>query len=175
MHEPTITVVGNVGRPPKQRTLAGGTVVADFRVASTPRRFDKIAQSWSDGETIWFGVTCWRALAEHASVSLKKGDRVIVTGRLLAKSWHAPDGAERTGFEIDATSVGLDLARGPAVQQRVERTSTSEDDDGWTAREAPDPTTGESVASQVASQVPSPVAESVTGPASGPVSEAVAA
>ena len=161
MHEPLITVVGNVGRPPKQRTLAGGTVVADFRVASTPRKFDKSAQTWSDGETIWFGVTCWRAVAEHASLSLNKGDRVIVTGRLLARSWQGPDGADRTGFDIDATSVGLDLARGPAVQQRVERTSAPDDDDSWTAREVPDPATGEAVTDAVTSPVTEPVTEPV--------------
>ena len=141
MHEPLITVVGNVGRPPSQRTLVGGAVVADFRMASTPRRFDKASQTWSDGETIWFGVTCWRALAEHATTSLTKGDRVIVSGRLLARSWLGPDGEARSGFEIDASWVGLDLSRGPARQQRTERTAAVGEEDSWAVDAAGDAST----------------------------------
>ena len=150
MHEPQITITGNVAWPPRLRTLAGGTVVADFRVASTPRKFDKSTGSWSDLETMWFGVTCWRGLAEHAASSLKKGDRVVVTGRLLARSWQNGAGEDRSGFEIDATAVGVDLARGPVTQERparAERTSEPVEDD-WTARDEPDPLTGELVPEQ---------------------------
>jgi single-strand DNA-binding protein len=150
--EPLITVVGHVGRPPRQRTLAGGTVVADFRLASTPRRLDKATGQWSDGETIWFGVTCWRALAEHATASLGKGDKVVVTGRLLATSWTTDQGEVRTGLEIDASAVGLDLSRGPATQQRPERVGSAGNrpdgpdgpgEDQWSEGVTADPTTGE--------------------------------
>lgn len=126
MHEPVITVVGNLGREPRQRAVASGAIVADFRVASTPRRFDKVSNSWSDGGTTWFGVTCWRALAEHCAQSLKKGDRVIVTGKLTTKTWVNDQGEERSSLEIEATAVGFDLTRGPAVQQRVPRSSDLE-------------------------------------------------
>ncbi len=121
MHEPVITVVGNIGREPRQRAVASGAIVADFRVASTPRRFDKGSNSWTDGGTTWFGVTCWRSLAEHCAQSLRKGDRVIVTGRLTTKTWAGPQGEERSSLEIEASAVGLDLTRGPAVQQRAPR------------------------------------------------------
>jgi single-strand DNA-binding protein len=149
--EPLITVVGHVGRPPRQRTLAGGTVVADFRLASTPRRLDKATGQWSDGETLWFGVTCWRALADHATASLNKGDKVVVTGRLLATSWTTEQGEVRTGLEIDASAVGLDLSRGPATQHRPERAGAAEGgpaEDQWTEGAGgvtADPTTGEVV------------------------------
>lgn len=126
MHEPVLTVVGNIGRTPRQRVLANGTIVADFRLASTPRRFDKATGSWHDGDTTWFGVTCWRALAEHCAQSLGKGDRVIVTGRLTSRKWVNDQGEERTGLEIDATAVGFDLTRGPAIQTRVVRAGPTE-------------------------------------------------
>ena len=114
MHEPLITVVGNVAGPPRQRTTPAGVAVSDFRIAATPRRLDRAANTWSDGETIWFGVSTWRGLAEHVAASLKKGDRVVVSGRLTTRSWEVEGGERRTGLEIDAAHVGLDLARGPA-------------------------------------------------------------
>lgn len=126
MHEPVITVVGNLGRDPRQRVLASGAVVADFRVASTPRTHDKASDSWVDGTTTWFSVTCWRTLAENAAQSLHKGDRVIVTGRLTTKTWLTPEGEERSTLEIDASSVGFDLSRGPVIQQRVRRSDPAE-------------------------------------------------
>jgi len=73
VHEPLITVVGNVARVPTLRTVAGGAFVADFRVASTPRRLDKGTGEWSDGQTLWFGVTCWSSLAENVAASLHTG------------------------------------------------------------------------------------------------------
>ena len=121
MYETVITVVGNVGTEPRQRVVAGGAIVADFRVASTPRRYDKSSGTWSDAGTTWYRVTCWRALAEHSTQSLKKGDRVIVTGRLDTKTWVSPQGEERSSLEIEASAIGFDLSRGPAVQQRVPR------------------------------------------------------
>ena len=144
MNGPQITVVGHLARPPRARTLAGGTVVADFRIATTPRRLDKATGQWSDLETLWFGVTCWRALAEHAALSLKKGDRVVVTGRLTTRSWRTEQGEDRSGLEIDAISVGLDLARGPVTQIRVERVHASSDEEPWVTQPADaDPLTGE--------------------------------
>jgi single-strand DNA-binding protein len=119
VHEPVITVVGNVGAQPRTRVVAGGSVVTDFRIASTPRKVDKATGAWADGETIWFGVSCWRLLAENVAASVKTGDRVVVTGRLLAHSWKNEQGEERSGLEIDAQAVGFDLSRGKAVQERT--------------------------------------------------------
>jgi single-strand DNA-binding protein len=116
--EPFITVVGNVGADPRTRVVAGGQVVTDFRIASTPRKVDRSTDAWSDGETMWFGVSCWRVLAENVAASLKKGDRVVVTGRLRARSWKTEQGEERSNLEIEAQTVGFDLARGKAVQER---------------------------------------------------------
>jgi single-strand DNA-binding protein len=116
--EPFITVVGNVGAPPRTRVLASGAVVTDFRIASTPRRVDKATGSWSDGETIWFGVSCWRLLAENVASSLRTGDRVVVTGHLRAHTWKTEQGEDRSGLEVDAQTVGFDLSRGKAVQER---------------------------------------------------------
>ncbi|CAN5191193.1 hypothetical protein BH24ACT10_BH24ACT10_19960 [soil metagenome] len=126
MHEPVITAVGNVGAPPRTRVVAGGSVVTDFRIASTPRKVDKTG-AWADGQTIWFGVSCWRLLAENVAASVKTGDRVVVTGKLVARSWKNEQGEERSSLEIDAQSIGFDLARGKAVQERSVPLSVTSD------------------------------------------------
>jgi len=126
VHEPVITAVGNVGAPPRTRVIAGGSVVTDFRIASTPRKVDK-AGAWADGQTIWFGVSCWRLLAENVAASVKTGDRVVVTGKLVARSWKNEQGEERSSLEIDAQSIGFDLARGKAVQERSVPLSVTSD------------------------------------------------
>ena len=119
MLEPHITVVGNVGAPPRTRVVASGSVVTDFRIASTPRRVDKATGAWSDGETIWFGVSCWRQLAENVAASIRTGDRVVVTGSLRAHTWKTEQGEERSSLEVDAQTVSFDLSRGRAVQERT--------------------------------------------------------
>ena len=154
MSDTVITVTGNVGWAPTRKVLAGGTVVTDFRVANTPRRFDKTANVWRDLETQWYGVTCWRGLADNVATCVQKGDRVVVTGKLLAKSWVTKEGEQRSGWEIDATAVGFDLSRATAVLDRssrgVERTAGSEaGPDAWATGPSADPITGE-VAAQAA-------------------------
>lgn len=141
MNEPQITVIGNVAGPPRQRTTPAGVTVVDFRIAATPRRQDKALGTWGDGETLWFGVTAWRSLGEHCASSLKKGDRVIVTGRLSTRSWEAEGGERRSNLEVEATSVGLELARGNAAYVRVPQLVT--DADPWVSSGQVDPETGE--------------------------------
>lgn len=124
MHEPQISFTGNLAQTPTLRTVAGGMPVASFRVACTPRRKGADGE-WADGSTLWFGVTCWRSVAENAAASLSKGDRVVVHGRLAQHAWTGDDGAERTTLEVDASSVGVDLARGKATIERPVRVSSA--------------------------------------------------
>ena len=114
MHEPLITVIGNVAQTPTLRTTATGVSVSGFRVAATPRLKNRETDEWIDGETLWFGVSAWRQLGEHCATSISKGDRVVVTGRLLLRTWVDPEGKERTSLQVDATTVGLDLSRSAA-------------------------------------------------------------
>lgn len=144
MNAPQITLSGNVAAAPTLR-LAGGAPVTSFRIGATPRRYDKATDTWSDAETLWFTVTAWRALAEHCASSLNKGDKVLVTGKLTQSSWTGDDGAVRTGLEVDAVSVGLDLSRNSAVSVRRPSGSRGADDAAETASSdtAPDPDAGQ--------------------------------
>ena len=127
MQEPVITVSGNVGGMPRTRVVASGSVVTDFRIANTPRDVDKATGQWSDGQTVWFGVSCWRSLAENVAASVKTGDRVVVTGRLRAHTWKTEQGEERSSLEISAQTIGFDLSRGKAVQERSVPLSVTHD------------------------------------------------
>ena len=100
-----ITVRGNLGSDPELRFTPAGKAVADFRIASTPRL--KQGTEWVDGETIWFKVTAWGALAEGVAECFTKGSAVLVTGSLKQTTFKGKDGQDIRGLEINAETVGL--------------------------------------------------------------------
>ena len=114
MQEITAVVVGNIASDIRFLALDSGARRARFRVASTPRRFDRESGVWSDATTSYVSVTCWRSLADNVASSLGKGDPVVVVGRLSIREWER-DGRKGTTVEVDATSVAPDLARGSAA------------------------------------------------------------
>lgn len=110
-NETMVTLQGWVGGDVTLRPVAG-TVVAAFRVACTPRRFQRSTGEWVDGPTQWYAVNAWRALGQHCHDSLRRGDPVVVHGRLQQRSFVTKAGVEVTALEVDATVVGHDLNRG---------------------------------------------------------------
>lgn len=118
MNETIVTVTGNVATDPTLRTTKSGARVAGFRLASTERRFDRGVREWRDGDTTWFQVTCWRAMAENVMSSVAKGQPVVVHGRLRDASYER-DGQRRTVIEVEAYGLGHDLSRGVASFTRV--------------------------------------------------------
>jgi single-strand DNA-binding protein len=92
--------------------------VATFRVASTPRRYQRRTDSWEDGDTQWYAVNAWRGLAENCDASLRRGDPVVVHGKLTASVWTNKAGLEVTSFEVEAAFVGHDLNRGTSEFRR---------------------------------------------------------
>lgn len=107
MAETSATLVGNLTDAPELRTTQGGAAVASFRLAVTSRVKD--GDTWRDGETSYFRVSCWRSLAENVAESLAKGQRVVVLGRLRQRSWETPEGDKRTVVEIEADEVAPSL------------------------------------------------------------------
>lgn len=125
MNEPHISLAGYLGATPKLRLSPTGIPVTSLRIATTPSR--KVGDEWKDGETIWFGVTCWKGLAENVVASLHKGDRVTITGRLAQRTWKAEDGTDRIDLDIDATDVGVDLKRYAVDVKKPVRLTADED------------------------------------------------
>lgn len=111
MNETTVTVVGHVAKEPILRVTGTGTRVVSFRLASTERRFDKALNGWRDGDTAWWSVSCWRNMGDNVLDSLAVGDPVIVHGRLRMREYEK-EGVKQSSFEIEASSVGHDMARG---------------------------------------------------------------
>jgi single-strand DNA-binding protein len=108
-----ITLTGIVGTEPRAVTTAEGLAITSFRLASTQRRFDKAQEKWVDGETNWYSITTFRQLATNSAVSIKKGERVVVTGRLRIREWENA-GKTGTNIDIEADALGHDLSWGTA-------------------------------------------------------------
>ena len=130
--ETTITVVGNLTDDPELRYTANGAAVANFRVAYSTRIRDA-AGNWTDGETSFFTVNCWRALAENAAESLTRGTRVVVTGRLKQRSWENQEGEKRTVIEIEADDLGPSLKWATASVTKANRSSAGSGGNDWGA------------------------------------------
>lgn len=104
-----ITIIGNLTDDPELRFTPSGAAVANFTVASTPRRFDKTSNEWVDQEALFLRCSVWRQAAENVAESLFKGHRVIVVGNLKARSYENNEGHKRTVHEIDVDEVGPSL------------------------------------------------------------------
>ena len=113
MNDTYITLTGWVGSDVSLREVPGGQPVANFRVATTSRKFRN--NQWEDGATTWYSIRAWRRLADNVHGSIKRGDPVVVHGKLEADVWTKEDGTTNTQLVITATSVGHALSRGTAV------------------------------------------------------------
>jgi single-strand DNA-binding protein len=137
--ENTITLRGFVTAEPKfwQPTLTH-TPVTEIRVGSTPRRLNRATGEWEDGETSYYSVKCWRKLAVNVKGSLRKGDMVIIRGKFVTRTWLDDQQRTRTQMQVEADSVGHDLAFGWSHFNRGAQTpwnSAREQADGELARQ----------------------------------------
>jgi len=137
-NETPITLVGNLVDDPELRFTPAGHAVARFRVASTPRIFDKQANEWKDGEGLFLTCNAWRKLAENVAESLQRGTRVIVQGRLKQRTYETKEGETRTVYEVEADEVGPSLQFTTAkVADKAKR--GGRDQAPWPADAAPAP------------------------------------
>jgi len=113
--ETVITVVGNLVDDPELRFTPSGAAVTKFRVASTPRVFNRETNEWKDGEALFLTCSVWRQAAENVAESLQRGTRVIVQGRLKQRSYEDREGVKRTVYELDVDEVGASLTYATAA------------------------------------------------------------
>ncbi|HEX8779697.1 MAG TPA: single-stranded DNA-binding protein [Nocardioides sp.] len=119
--ETVITVVGNLVDDPELRFTPSGAAVANFRIASTPRTFDRQSNEWKDGEALFLSCSVWRQAAENVAESLQRGMRVVVQGRLKSRQYETREGEKRTVFEIDVDEVGPSLKYATAKVTKTTR------------------------------------------------------
>lgn len=120
MNEIRITVHGNVVSEPVERQARNGSTYTTFRVATTPYRRTSDGR-FVDGDTSFFDVIAFNALAANAATALRKGQPVIVEGNLSVKQYLSNDGTPRNSPQIDAAHIGHDLSWGRATFERVSR------------------------------------------------------
>jgi single-strand DNA-binding protein len=116
-----ITVVGNLVSDPELRYTPTGVAVANFRIASTPRTFDRQANEWKDGDSLFLTCNVWRQAAENVAESLQRGMRVIVQGRLHQRSYETREGEKRTVFEVEVDDVGPSMRNASAKVTKSNR------------------------------------------------------
>jgi single-strand DNA-binding protein len=120
MPDTFVSLIGNLTDDPDLRFTPNCAAVANFRLAVTPRVRE--GDQWKDGETSFFRVNVWRDLAEHVTESLGKGTRVVVLGRLRARSWEDKDtGERRSVVEVEAEEVAPSLKWATATVERTGR------------------------------------------------------
>jgi single-strand DNA-binding protein len=117
----TITIIGNLVDDPDLRFTPSGAAVASFRIASTPRTFDRQTNEWKDGDSLFLTCSVWRQAAENVAESLQRGMRVIVQGRLKQRSYETREGEKRTVYEIDVDEVGPSLRSATAKVTKASR------------------------------------------------------
>ena len=119
------SVTGLVATTPRHLVTQDGLPITSFRLAASLRKFDRTLNRWVDAETNWFTITSFRQLAVNASMSISKGDRILVMGRLRVRDW---DNGERAGtsVEIEAESIGHDLVWGSTTYTRTVKSQESD-------------------------------------------------
>ena len=135
-NEPTTTITGNLTADPELRYTQTGRPVASFTIANTPRFPDKGTGEWQDGETWFARCSAWGDLAENIAASLSRGNAVVASGRLRARTWETPEGDKRAAVEMTVDDIGPSLRR---ATTKVTKTTRGHALTGGTARTADDP------------------------------------
>jgi single-strand DNA-binding protein len=114
------SITGNLTRDPEIRYTRDGQATTTLGVAVNRRWQQRESKEWEES-TSFFDVVCWRELAENVALSMTKGMRVVVAGRLEQRSWENEDGDRRFKVEIVAEEIGPSLRFATADVQKVER------------------------------------------------------
>ncbi|MDQ0735144.1 single-stranded DNA-binding protein [Arthrobacter agilis] len=122
--ETVITVIGNLTADPELRFTPSSSAVANFTIASTPRTFDRQANDWKDGETLFLRASVWKDAAENVAESLTKGTRVVAQGRLKSHSYDTKEGEKRTFMELEVDEIGPSIRHASAKVTRTQGPGT---------------------------------------------------
>jgi single-strand DNA-binding protein len=128
--EGILTVTGNLGSDPELRKTPMGALVTSFTIANTPRV--KKNNEWEDGETIWFRCFVWGKDATGAANELRKGKRVVISGRFNVETWVDKEGNNQKTLQINCDTYGI-VPKNTAEPLTVEHNKPIEDpvDDPW--------------------------------------------
>jgi len=131
--ETPLTIVGNLTADPELRFTSSGVPVANFTIASTPRKFDRARNEWVDDDTLFMRCQVWRDGAENVAETLRKGMRVLAVGTLKQRSYETREGEKRTVVELVVTDLGPSLRYATATVTRGQRSSDRATSSEWNA------------------------------------------
>ena len=117
-NEAHCSVIGFVATQPRAGYTKGGSRSVSMRVGWTPRSFDRDSGQWSDLPSSFVTVQCYKKVAEHVAVCLRRGDPVVVRGTMRVREYVDQNGQRRSTVEVHADSIGHDLSRGITVFSR---------------------------------------------------------
>ena len=123
----SITLSGNLTRDPEIRYTRDGQANTTFGLAVNRRWQPRGSEEWEEA-TSFFDIVCWRDLAENVALSLVKGSRVIVAGRLDQRTWENEAGERRWRVEVTADEIGPSLRFATAEISRTERRGPDQHD-----------------------------------------------
>ena len=130
--ETPVTLVGNLTDEPELKFTEGGAALAKFTIAVTPRSFDRTSNQWKDGTTAFYRCAAWRTLAEHIAESLKKGSRVVASGRMRQHDWVTTEGEKRSMLAVEVDDIGASVRFTTVTVNAKRATSNSPaGDDPW--------------------------------------------
>jgi single-strand DNA-binding protein len=118
-----IQLIANLTHDPELRYTTSGKAYARIRLASTPRVKDA-SGTWVDGATTFYEGRAWNDLAEHATESLHRGDRVIVLGALRTERWTDSTGDDREALRVDVDEIGPSLRFANVKVTKAQRGTT---------------------------------------------------
>src|SRR5215469_16369061 len=118
-NEAHISLIGFVATQPKKGLTKSGSLSLSMRVGWTPRTLDRATGEWSDQPSSFVTVQCYRKVAEHASVCLRRGDPVVVRGTLRIREYLDQNGQRRIAVEVQADSIGHDMSRGISTYSKL--------------------------------------------------------
>ncbi len=125
--ETYLAVQGWIGSDIRFREVSEGLPFATFRLATTPRQFDRSTGGWIDRPTNWFTVECWRALATNVKQSMERGHPVVITGRFRTNEWQDEEGTPRSRLILEAFAIGHDLSKGTTTFTKTPPRPTTQD------------------------------------------------
>lgn len=126
-NESTLILTGNLTADPELRFTSTGRAVANFTVASTPRNFDRTSNEYKDGATTFLRCTVWQQTAENVAESLRKGDRVLLTGRLAQRDFETKEGEKRSVIELEVEEIGAALRYATAKPVKATRNRSTDE------------------------------------------------
>ena len=119
-----IQLLANLTHDPELRYTTSGKAYARIGLASTPRIKDS-SGTWVDGATTFYEGRAWNDLAEHATESLRRGDRVIVLGALRTERWTDSTGEDREALRVDVDEIGPSLRFANAKVTKTQRSTAA--------------------------------------------------